>query len=539
MTAYYEMKNLNEDNTTILIGNPGCGKTTYLISDLESRVKNGLDLNEIGFWSFSNAAVDEAATRAYKALDSEEKSESLKEQKIKLPNFRTMHSMAFQLLNLSPDNLLSDSNLEDFGKAIGMKFNQKTRGSSYGQIRLTQADKMLQVINVARLMDMNLKDYLIRNNIHEFPIVLMEELATMYANHKIINGLYDYTDMLLLAKTADIEFPRLKIGYIDEAQDLATLQWILADRQAEFLDEVIIAGDDKQSINKFSGADVDTFLHIPGKVRSLEQSYRVPKKVWNLANKIVAKHMVQYRKEGSNWKPRDEEGGVYPIDALPYRSVLNGESWLILTRANYQLEPIIRDLINGCQEAVPFTVNGALPVEEGIFKSAIFLEEHHKKGINPADELIFYNEESESNRRKKMARIVMLKKYMRLFGGQPWEITEEFKEKCGKDWRIALDNLPFGTIRYVQRLLDRYKEEGTAMFHNSKIKLMSMHAAKGREADNVVVLLDAPKSVQDSIRQAQDDTEAKVVYVAVTRAKRKLYLWKCNKNAFGLDYYLK
>lgn len=539
MTAYYEMKNLNEDNTTILIGNPGCGKTTYLISDLESRVKDGLDLNEIGFWSFSNAAVDEAATRAYQALDSGEKSESLKEQKIKLPNFRTMHSMAFQLLNLSPDNLLSDSNLEDFGKAIGMKFNQKTRGSSYGQIRLTQADKMLQVINVARLMDMDLKDYLIRNNIHEFPIVLMEELATMYANHKIINGLYDYTDMLLLAKTADIEFPRLKIGYIDEAQDLATLQWILADRQAEFLDEVIIAGDDKQSINKFSGADVDTFLHIPGKVRSLEQSYRVPKKVWNLANKIVAKHMVQYRKEGSNWKPRDEEGGVYPIDALPYRSVLNGESWLILARANYQLEPIIRDLINGCQEAVPFTVNGALPIEEGIFKSAIFLEEHHKKGINPADELIFYNDESESNRRKKMARIVMLKKYMRLFGGQPWEITEEFKEKCGKDWRIALDNLPFGTIRYVQRLLDRYKEEGTAMFHNSKIKLMSMHAAKGREADNVVVLLDAPKSVQDSIRQAQDDTEAKVVYVAVTRAKKKLYLWKCNKNAFGLDYYLK
>ena len=390
-------------------------------------------------------------------------------------------------------------------------------------------------------MDMDIKDYLIKNNIHDYPVVLMQDMATAYANHKTIYGLYDYTDMLLMAKTADIEFPKLSVGYIDEAQDLATLQWILADRQAEFLDEIIIAGDDKQSINKFSGADVETFLHIPGKVESLEQSYRVPNKVWSLANKIVDRHMRQYRKEGSNWKPRDEEGSVLYLDALPYRNILNGESWLILARANYQLDPMIRDLINGCREAVPFTVNGNLPVEEGIFKAALYLEENHRKGINPADELIIKNDDSETARRKKVTKIALLKKYMNKcdMGVQAWEITERFRTQCGKDWRIALDALPFGTIRYVQRLLERYKEEGTDMFHKSNIKLMSMHSAKGREADNVVVLLDAPKSVQDTIRESRDDTEAKVLYVAVTRAKKKLYLWKYNKNGLGLDYYLK
>lgn len=558
--TYYEMKHLNCHNTTILIGNPGCGKTTYLIADLEKRVKQGIPLHQIGFWSFSNAAVDEASQRARMALTppeqsqkplvslnalSEKSSTENSQEQLDLPYFRTLHSMAFQLLNLSQDNLMTDSNLEEFGNLHNYKFNQSVRANGH-QSRLTEFDKALQAINTARLLDVNIKDYLIKNN-KGLPVAPIERMAEEYENYKLVKGVFDYTDMLVLAKTADIEFPHLKIAYIDEAQDLATLLWVLADRQAEFCDEIIIAGDDKQSINKFSGADVDTFLHLPGKVQSLEQSYRVPNKIWSLANRIVDRHMVNYRKEGANWKPRDEEGTLLPIDCPPYRNILNGESWLILARANYQLEPIAKDLINGCREAVPFTINGSAPVEIGIFESIIYLNECHKKGLNPAEDLlVFKNNDSAAAIRKKSAKIAMLKRYMTPancgVSEQPLEITEQFKRACGKDWRLALDKLPIGTLNYVQKLLPEYMEKGSALFRDSNIKLMSIHSAKGREADNVMLLLDAPRAVSETIQgynKFEDDTEAKVVYVAVTRARKRLYTWKYNKRNVGLDYFFK
>ena len=72
---------------------------------------------------------------------------------------------------------------------------------------------------------------------------------------------------------------------------------------------------------------------------------------------------------------------------------------------------------------------------------------------------------------------------------------------------------------YINAALRRQKD-----FNVSKnIKLSTIHAAKGGEADNVMVLTDLPKKVDDNYFLQQDD-ERRVFYVGVTRAKKSLHI---------------
>ena len=55
-----------------------------------------------------------------------------------------------------------------------------------------------------------------------------------------------------------------------------------------------------------------------------------------------------------------------------------------------------------------------------------------------------------------------------------------------------------------------------------KIELSTIHKAKGREADNVVVLLDQTGNIMDAMI-LNPDNEHRNWYVAVTRAKKRLF----------------
>ena len=99
-----------------------------------------------------------------------------------------------------------------------------------------------------------------------------------------------------------------------------------------------------------------------------------------------------------------------------------------------------------------------------------------------------------------------------------------------------MHDIPFYLARYIEALLPLYKEHGDDLFVDAPIRLMTMHKSKGRESDNVVVLLDVPTQVREHM--FKDDTECKLFYVAVTRAKQTLYLVKQNAHQKGFEYFL-
>ena len=91
-------------------------------------------------------------------------------------------------------------------------------------------------------------------------------------------------------------------------------------------------------------------------------------------------------------------------------------------------------------------------------------------------------------------------------------------------WYDVLDNVNSYEIVYLRRL----KDQGEDFSKEPRIRVSTIHQAKGGECDNVVVLLDLGKLVYKSYTKNPDD-EHRVFYVAVTRAKQNLYIVESQK----------
>lgn len=523
------MTNLNKKNTRIIIGNPGCGKTTKLISELQQLYQDGIPLERIAYCSFSVAAIDEAVSRALKALKiSTDMSPNLLETgnyKGKLIYFKTLHAMAFRLLGLESSCLLSESGLKEFALSQGLRVTGDYIRKKGLPHRMTQGDKIMQIIGVSELCNQSIRDYMIKNDVHEIPIDLVERIAHNYKAFKVLSSQYDYTDMLVMAKNTDLEVPELDYLFIDEAQDLSSLQWILVNKLASKAGHIIIAGDDKQAVNSFSGADVDTFLALPGKVETLKQSYRVPKVVFDVANKIVNK-MTAYRKEGALWKPRRVEGTLSYVNSLPLDKLQKGKDWLVLARGGYQLQTLARELykMEDGQKPILFTLNGMPPVDMDAY-AIIWLYKHYgKEWVKKITAPITEKDTAEqaSNKRKYQK---ILKRFIK--NAFPIE------EAANKEWHELFVNEDPIKVRYLQKTYMLYLQKGENMFKDAPVRLMTIHAAKGREADNVIVYLNIPKTVADTLRYDDSDVELKVLYVAITRAKQNLYLYTDKRQPYS------
>ena len=95
-------------------------------------------------------------------------------------------------------------------------------------------------------------------------------------------------------------------------------------------------------------------------------------------------------------------------------------------------------------------------------------------------------------------------------GDHPWE---------DHPWEIALDRIADEDRAYATALLNR----GVNIFQKPKIKLSTVHGAKGGEADNVLLFLDLSWKALKEMEKNPDDAH-RVLYVGMTRAKKNLVL---------------
>jgi DNA helicase-2/ATP-dependent DNA helicase PcrA len=122
------------------------------------------------------------------------------------------------------------------------------------------------------------------------------ELGISLANDIFIESLQsvetiDYDDMLYMTWALDAPFPLADFVFVDEAQDLNSIQHALLLRMLKSTGRVIIVGDPWQSIYAFRGADSDSMeklgrqfncTHFP-----LSVSYRCSKAVVREAQSIL------------------------------------------------------------------------------------------------------------------------------------------------------------------------------------------------------------------------------------------------------------
>ena len=127
-------------------GPPGTGKTYRLISRAKAYVrKYKIPLNRIGYFAFTKKAADEAKTR----MPFEDK---------KLTYFRTLHSLAFECLEMDKEDIMQPYHYEELGKNLNLQVKFYDRYNKDESFYLGFENPYFQIIQRAFNKCIDLKD---------------------------------------------------------------------------------------------------------------------------------------------------------------------------------------------------------------------------------------------------------------------------------------------------------------------------------------------------------------------------------------------
>ena len=487
-----------------LFGPPGTGKTTKLLKYVKTFVKLGTPIDKIGYFAFTTKAANEAIDRMLDYHTAFQRKD--------LKYFRTLHSLAFTRLGLKKSEVLQDEHYEDIGRKLGIQVTVYSNGQeSTGFV--DSNSEYFNLINAARIKETSIEDeYNTGMYSQDMDKQLLQIISDELQNYKDSFKLVDFTDMIEKFIVSTL-CPKLDITFIDEAQDLSPIQWKMVDIICKNSKHVILAGDDDQAIYGWAGADVKKFQQILSKKDIiLPQSYRVPSMVQHIADQILNR-IPDDRRVKKQWSARPEMGTVSHITSfedLP----LYKDNWLILGRYNdrlHKLMPRLKDM------GIYYQFKGRKSFKVSIFRTIINYTRWQKGELLSLSEVKDVLECVGSNLKPTEEKMYDLAEFN-------FDKTINWFDVFVVDYEECL---------YIREMLSN----GEKLSQDARVKLSTIHAAKGGEANNVLLILDNTKTIRESTERSEDkaDEENRVWYVGVTRTKQNLYILAAKKEDRGYD----
>jgi superfamily I DNA/RNA helicase len=465
-----------------VVGPPGTGKTRRLLNEVQRYVNKGIPLSRIGYFAFTRKAAGEARDRFLKI-----KTELTKKD---IKYFQTLHSLAFNRLGLKEENVMQDLNYKAIGDTCGIQIKYASYETNNWNGIFSSDSEYLGLINLARVKQISVLEQLdLNEHLSRIERDKLDAIDKEINNYKKIYNLIDFTDMI--QKFLDTnDTPEFDVIFVDEAQDLSLIQWSMINKiEKDTGCDVWVAGDDDQAIFGWAGADVDSFINYDAEEILLKESERVPSSIQKIALDVI--NRIQDNRIDKQYFPKSETGDIYERYKLSDIDMTTGD-WLILTRTKSLLKPIPTYL--------------------------------KKKGL-------FFNTAQGNSIGKSLYEDIQywsqLQKRISLPDIQVQRIKERIKGSMNLSlkWYDAFDNVSDSQITYM-RLLLLNNEDPTK---EARIKVSTIHGAKGGEATNVVLFLNETANTIKGAKKstAKQDEEYRVWYVGITRTMKNLYLIKC------------
>jgi len=294
---------LHGDGPCLVLAGAGSGKTrtvTYRVSYL---LEQGVDPSQILLLTFTNKAAKEMLHRVSQLLGDETR--GLWGGTFHSIGNRILRAFAEELGYTSSFTILDQDDGQSIIKAIlkDMKIDPKAR-------RFPTAAVLQNVISYSRntLASVDQVLNLKHPNFLEFTSEI-GEIARRYAERKKMANTMDFDDLLVnwlrLLKHPTIGehlASQFRFLLVDEYQDTNAIQASIVTEMARSHKNVLVVGDDAQSIYAFRGADVRNILDFPKlfpdtKIFKLLTNYRSIPQILDLANESLSHNREQFQKE--------------------------------------------------------------------------------------------------------------------------------------------------------------------------------------------------------------------------------------------------
>ena len=517
-----------EENNGIIDAVAGSGKTTTIIESAGFIDKS----RSVLFCAFNRSIKKEIQTR-------------FEEKGLSHIVVKTMHALGYDILksvnrtDYQFDNYKYNKLIERYVKEqaehslepllhlnrIAAQPNDKREAYQLKRFTTQYKDLLLEMLNKFRLT-------LCKDNFEQFEEMVLHfnlfetgktkkktfsiELAHYYDAVKFLikqgnalaekQMLIDFADMLYLPFALEL-YPEQKFDllFIDECQDLSNAQIAVALKYLKKSGRLLAVGDPSQSIYGFAGADIASYRKlgaIPNTVElSLSTCFRCPDDVIELARNFRGDIYPHVSKAGEVYK--------IPFEILNEK-VKPGD--LVIARIK---EPLLECMLMLLDQGRPVEVHED-DIKE-VLNSLRFIfsrEELKRSELEPIlDDVRSRNHYFIDKEAKEIPD-----QYEReLFVKQQRQLLESKLQLLLKQSKMHLD------VDDIDGLLKKLKQliSGNA----DAIKLSTIHKAKGLENEVVFILgYDKLPLYRDGQQEWEKEQERNLKYVALTRAKEKLYL---------------
>ncbi|AEH36610.1 UvrD-helicase domain-containing protein [Halopiger xanaduensis] len=569
-----------ETKVTRLFGGPGSGKTTALLDHVEEILdQDGVTFRDILVVSYTRAAAQEVRERLAERLD--ESPRALQ------GNVCTMHAKAYDLLDLSRSDVIGESEKEEFCEEYGLEFEDEYSGAGRRTARSTTiGNKIIATSQWLQRTSRDVSDWYdvpfqwdeeevrlppeIDPNAQEgnkytptWPSdddrIDVPEAIRAWRSYKGEQGKIGFADMLERVKQRSL-LPSVDYLVIDEFQDITTLQYDVYEEWKPHMKQVLIAGDDDQVVYSWQGADPALLLEeAVDEDIILPNSYRLPSNVLNAVNQEI-RHIE--KRQDKDLKPRKEGGAV---EARANASMLDvvrnvrrtlvetDGSVMVLFRARYQMFQFIDEFIT---EGIPFTSL----TDQRMWTDRLT---QYVRAVEAIDE----GEDVTGLQARRLADMLQESAFGTKERDDLFDTIDERQEEAGIDdlqelmipAEVVEDHVPFmpgpaSAADMVRKVTNFQKKSVRSYFaigeylgmETDRVRVGTIHSAKGREADHVIVGTDLTEKVVEQMVATVDDpedvpgveeftkstspvpvltdNERRVFYVGMSRARERLVL---------------
>jgi len=389
----------------LVIAGAGSGKTRTLIYRVAYLLENGVSPSNILLVTFTNKAAREMLNRVAALLPND----------ITGLWGGTFHSVGNRLMRRHAEaagfapgfSIMDREDQQDMLDAV-----IATLGIDPKEKRFPKGEVLADVFSFAVNTGRTIEQVLVEKYPHFLELApKISEAQTKYETRKRTANTVDFDDLLEKSVRLLRDHPEIAERYqrqfqfvlVDEYQDTNLIQAEFIDQLGARHQNIMVVGDDAQSIYSWRGANFKNILEFPrryprAQVYKIETNYRSVPEILDVANAAIAANINQFKKElVSARKAAPQKPGLIPLGDSNQQAVfvaqrilelheegINLNEIAVLYRAHYHSMELQMELT---RRGVPFEITSGLR----------FFEQAHVKDVaaflkfvvNPRDEVAF------------------------------------------------------------------------------------------------------------------------------------------------------